>query len=150
MAEVIVQSTVNAPPELVWKSWDDFGNIAKFNPNLASSYLLGNQPTGKGATRQCNLIDGKNHIRERIVEYVENERMVLEIYDGTMPLKKAIAVIVFEPKSEVQTLVQMQMTFTPKFGPFGAAMIPMMKPKFRKMLQALLDANAEFVEAIQT
>lgn len=147
MADVIVDRIVNAPPTAVWQSWDDFGGIAAFNPNLASSHLLGSQPTGRGATRQCDMKDGKNHIRERIIEYVPNEKMVIDIYEGTMPLKKAVATITLSSLGGDRTRVVMKMEFVPKFGPLGALMVPMMKPQFRKMLQGLLDGNAAYVEA---
>lgn len=147
MAKVTVNRIVNAPVEAVWAAWDDFGNIAAFNPNLSASRLLANQTTGKGATRQCDLKDGVNHIRERIVDYVPQSRMVVDIYDGTMPLKAAVATITLAPQSDARTKVEMTMEFTPKFGLLGALMVPMMKPQFSKMLQALLAGNADFVEA---
>ncbi|MEM7643951.1 MAG: SRPBCC family protein [Pseudomonadota bacterium] len=148
MAHVTVDCIVNAPRLDVWSSWDDFGSIAAFNPNLSGSHLLDTQTTGLGATRQCDLSDGKNHIRERIVDYVPGERMAVDIYDGTMPLKSAKAIITLTPEGQNRTLVRMRMEFVPKFGPLGALMVPMMKPQFRKMLQALLDGNAAHVERL--
>ena len=149
MAKVTANRIVNASSDAVWSSWDNFGNIAAFNPNLKGSHLLSDQATGKGATRQCDLKDGRNHIRERIVDYVPQTRMVIDIYDGTMPLKAAVATITVAPLSGARTKVEMTMEFKPKFGLLGALMVPMMKPQFSKMLQALLDGNAKFVEAEQ-
>ena len=151
MADVTVNRTVNAPVADVWAAWDDFGAIERFNPNLKASYLIGDSadqgpPTGVGATRQCDLKDGRNHIRERIVDYAPERRMVVDIYDGTMPLESATATITFEPTAAERTRVTMRMDFRPKFGPLGTLMVPMMKPQFRRMLQGLLDANAAFVE----
>ncbi|MEM7056052.1 MAG: SRPBCC family protein [Pseudomonadota bacterium] len=147
MAKVAVTTTVKAPLEQVWASWDDFGNIYRFNPNLKGSYLLpGSQPTGPGARRQCDLADGKNYIREKIIGYQDQKEMVIDIYEGTMPLKSAVAILSFRSTGSDQTVVTMEMDFKPKFGPIGALMVPMMKPKFRQMLQALLDANAAYVE----
>lgn len=151
MAKVTVTRTVKAPLEQVWASWDDFGNIYRFNPNLKGSHLLqGSQPTGAGARRQCDLADGKNYIRERIIGYRDQEEMVIDIYEGTMPLKSAVATLSFQPAGTGQTAVKMEMDFSPKFGPLGAVMVPLMKPKFRQMLQALLDANAAYVEQGKT
>lgn len=148
MANVTVTRLVAAPVDAVWAAWDDFGNIAAFNPNLAASRSLpGSAATGEGATRQCDLKDGKNHIRERIVEYVPHDRMVVDIYEGTMPLKRAVATIALRPEGAGRTRIVMAMDFSSKFGPLGAIMVPMMKPQFRRMLQALLDGNAAYVEA---
>lgn len=147
MAQVTVDRIVEATPAEVWASWDDFGNIAAFNPNLKGSHLLADKPTGLGATRQCDLKDGRNHIRERIVDYVPSRKMVVDIYEGTMPLRTAVATITLDPVGPDRTRVTMRMEFAPKYGPFGALMVPMMKPQFRKMLRALLDGNAAHVEA---
>lgn len=147
MPEVTVSRTINAPLPDVWAAWDDFGNIAKFNPNLNSSHsLTGSHATGQGATRQCNLADGKTYLHERIVEYVPQTRMVIDIYDGNMPVKHAVATLNLRASGRERTEVSLTMGFTPKFGLLGRMMVPMMKPQFRKMLNALLDGNANFVE----
>ena len=146
MAYVTVNRTINAPIETVWESWDDFGGIYKFNPNLKYSRLLdGSQPTGEGAKRQCDINDGKNWIREKVVEYVPRKRMKIDIYEGTMPLKSAIATLQFDQISAKRTDVTMTMEFEPKMGLLGKMMIPMMKPKFKGMLNALLEGNDAFV-----
>ncbi|MEM0949509.1 MAG: SRPBCC family protein [Pseudomonadota bacterium] len=145
MAKIVVDQIVDASPEQVWLSWDDFGNIARFHPGLKSSHLLADKPTGLGATRQCDMKDGKNFIRERIIGYAPNERMEIDIYEGTMPLKRAVATLTLSPAGAQKTRIQMNMEFTPKFGVLGLLMIPMMKPQFRKLLQALLSKNAEHV-----
>lgn len=147
MPTVTVHRTINAPLSEVWAAWDDFGNIAKFNPNLSSSHSLpGSQPTGQGATRQCNLADGKNHIRERIIDYAPRSRIVVDIYEGTMPLQRAVATVTLRAAGRERTEIDMKMEFVPKFGLLGRMMVPMMKPQFRKMLNGLLGANANFVE----
>ncbi len=146
MAIVTVNRTIDAPVEKVWKSWDDFGSIYKFNPNLNHSCLLeDSQPSGKGAKRQCNINDGKNWIREEVLDYKPNQSMTINIYEGTMPLKQAIATLRFQPVTQSQTEVIMTMEFQPKMGLLGKLMVPMLKPKFKKMLNALLVGNDEFV-----
>jgi hypothetical protein len=70
MARVVVEQIFKSPISDVWKSWDKFGDIDAFNPNLKRSFLLeGSHSTGLGATRQCDLADGKNYIREKIIAY---------------------------------------------------------------------------------
>lgn len=146
MANVTVYRTIYAPIDQVWRSWDDFGNIYKFNPNLTHSRLLSSSPlTGKGAKRQCDINDGKNWIREEVVEYVPQKRMTLNIYEGTMSLKNAIATIRFRKVTANRTEVSMVLDFEPKGGLLGKLMLPIMKPKFEKMLNALLAGNDAFV-----
>ncbi len=138
---------VDAPIEDVWKAWDDFGNIANFHPGLESSHLLGgSETTGLGAERQCNLKDGKNYIQERIVDYVPNKRLSIDIYSGTMPLKSAQATVELKGLGVNRTEVRMKMDYRMKFGVLGRLMGQLMKPQFRKLLQSALDSNKAFVE----
>lgn len=146
MATVTVEKEVNAPLSRVWQSWNDFGNIYKFNPNLKHSKLLKNSPeTGLGARRQCDIKDGKNWIREKVIDYVPEQKLVIDIYEGTMPLKTAIATFHFKPMASERTHMEMTMDFVPKMGLLGKLMIPMMKPKFKQMLGLLLEGNAQYV-----
>ena len=49
METINVKKVIDAPVEKVWESWDDFGNIYKFNPGINASRLLGEDSTGIGA-----------------------------------------------------------------------------------------------------
>ncbi len=147
MATVIVSKVVRVPLSTVWNTWDKFGDIDTFNPALNRSFLLdGSAKTGLGAKRQCDFADGKNYIREQIVGYVKEKKLEVDIYDGTVPLKTAMATFDFDMQTAHQTKVTMTMTFTPKFGLLGRVLIPMMKPQFKKDMAALLDANAVHIE----
>jgi hypothetical protein len=147
MARVVVDQIVKSPVSDVWQSWDKFGDIDAFNPNLKRSFLLeGSISTGLGATRQCDLADGKNYIREKIIAYSPEKSMKVEIYEGTVPLKSATAQIDFAALGPQKTQITFTIDFTPKFGPLGAFLIPMMKPQFKKDIGALLTKNAAFVE----
>jgi len=127
MAEVTVQRTINAPVEDVWASWDAYGDIVKFNPGIARSFLLdGSSSTGLGAERQCDFPDNKNYVRERVIGYVPEKQMVIDIFDSTVPIKKAVATITFVPVGQSSTSVTMRMEFTPKLGLIGMMMSPLM------------------------
>ncbi len=146
MASVTVRRRVDAPLEKVWESWADFGNIYKFNPNLKHSRLLDGSPqSGKGAKRHCDMRDGKNWIREEVIDYELNKVMTVDIYEGTMPVKKATGTLRFKQISTHQTEIAMTLEFEPRMGILGKFMVPMMKKKFTPMLQGLLKANDEFV-----
>ena len=151
MPEITVQTTINASVEDVWKTWDDYGHIEKFNPNLSRSFLLdGSQTTGLGAERQCTLTDGKNYIQERIVEYKPNQRMKVEIFDGTFPLKENFATIDMRQTGPNRTDLHFKMEFVPKYGLLGRLMVPLMKPQFRKLLGKVVEANKAYVERGET
>lgn len=147
MATVTVETVIEAPIAEVWDVWDDFGRIDQFNPNVSKSFLIdGSASTGLGAKRQCDLADGKNHIQERIIDYVPERRMVVDIFDGTIPIKSAVARIELRPLGGARTELTFTMTFVPKMGFVGRLLAPIMKPQFRKQIARLLSANREFIE----
>jgi len=150
MAEVIVETTVKAPVNKVFLSWnDEFGDIYKYHPGLTNSYLLTDSPvkSGLGAKRHCEMSDGKNWIREKIVSVKQDEELVLDIYEGTMPVKNAVGTLQFTAIDGSKTSVKMKMSFDPKMGFLGRLMLPIMKKQFRPILQGLLESNAQYVEA---
>lgn len=148
MSKVIVSKRVNASVEDVWKSWDDFGNIYKYNPALKASRLLSRSdaPTRVGTQRQCDMADGKNWVREEVIEYKPGKSMKIDVYDGSLPLKSMTASIEIEEISKQRSRVRFTADFVPKFGIIGRLMAPLMKRQFEPLLQSLLDGNAEYVE----
>lgn len=146
LPSVSVRHAIKAPLARVWASWNDFGGIYKFHPALKHSRLLPGSPaTGVGCTRQCDMKDGKNWVRERIVAYVPEQSQVIDLYDSTMPLKRARAFLELKALSVDETEVVMTMRFEPKMGFLGRLMVPMMKMQFKKMLNSVLLANDTFV-----
>ncbi len=147
MAEVVVTQEVNAPLADLWQSWDSFDEIYRFNPVINQSPLLPRSaPTGMGAERVCKHIDGKTYLKERIIGYQPEEHIVVDIFDANLPLKKAVVTLDFVALSPDQSRVTMRISFTPKFGPVGWLIAPLMKSQFRKGLSDLLSSNARFVE----
>ena len=147
MAKIQVKQTVKAQREEVFATWNDFGNIYKFHPGLKHSRLINqSQNGGLGAQRQCNLKDGKNWLKEKVTTFVPNQRMVIDIYQSSMPLKSARAELDFRSVGE-NTEVSFTIHFTPGMGPFGYLMLPMMKMQFKGMIRDMLKSNAEFVES---
>jgi len=62
MATVTATKKIHAPVEKVFATWnDEYGDIYKFSPGLSHSELLETSPapSGKGALRHCDLVDGK-------------------------------------------------------------------------------------------
>ena len=147
MATVSVNKRVKAPITDVWASWDDFGNIYKFNPSVKHSELLdtGKASTGLGARRHCDLVDGKTWVQEEIIDYQPQSKLKVVIFDGNMPLKTAVATFAFKRAGKDETDIDLTMEFIPKFGPIGQLMVPLMKPQFKKILGEMLEGNALYV-----
>lgn len=89
---------IEAPKERVWSALADFGNVYLWNPAVDHSRSTSDVPNGIGATRHCDLTISKASIEERVVEWVENERMRVEIFDGrrTPPFREAWGDITLE------------------------------------------------------
>jgi hypothetical protein len=148
MAQVILARRIDTALADVWASWNDFGNIFKFNPNLADSRLITDtsKPTRVGTRRQCDLSDGKNWVREEIIDYRPMQRMTIAVYESTVPVKSMLVKLEFEEISALRTRVRLTADFEPKFGVLGRLMIPLMKKEFEKLLGAMLDGNAEYLQ----
>lgn len=147
MAEIVVSRLVNAPLAELWQSWDRYDEIYRFNPVINQSPLLPQSAsTGIGAARHCKHVDGKTYLKERIIGYQPQEHLVIDVFDANVPLKEAVVTLDFAALSAEQSRVTMRIRFTPKFGPIGWLMTPLIKKQFRKGLSDLLIANANFVE----
>jgi len=147
MKSVTVEAIVDASVDKVWASWDDFGRVARFHPGIKASRLLaGSSPSGMGARRQCDLSgNGKQFVREKIVAYDPPNRMVIDIYETTVPIRSAQATLHLSPAGSGRTRVEMTMQFTPGMGLLGRLMSPMMTSQFRSMLGRVLKGNSAFV-----
>lgn len=147
MKTITVEETVAASVDDVWSSWDRFGDVARFHPGIKASRLLaGSAASGLGARRQCDLSEGgKQFVREKIVAYEPPHRMVIDIYEATVPIRSAQATLTLSPRGANQTHVTMTMAFTPGMGLLGRLMSPMMASQFRSMLAKVLKSNAAFV-----
>ena len=147
MHEIVVKREVNVPLATLWESWDDFANIDKFNPNLNRSFTINDtKATGLGAERQCDFSDGKNHIQERVTVYEPEKRLLVDIYDGSVPLKRAEGDFTFRALSPTRSEVTMTFRFTPKFGLLGRLMAPLIRSQFHPALAKLLDGNKAYLE----
>ena len=145
MAHLRVTHSTTASPAACWALMSNFVNIDFFNPNLKSSHLLAGSPEhGVGMTRQCDLIDGKNYIREKVIDWQEGRSYTVDIYDGTMPVRKSKTTLGLSPRADGGTDLYMDFTYTPKYGPLGAVMnVLAMRSMFRALLKKVLTGLSE-------
>ncbi len=147
MANVTMKKDIDAPAEQTWAQWDDFANIYLFNPNIRASRLINDSAaTGQGAQRHCDMEDGKNWLKEKIVGYTPGRQMVVEIYETSLPMKSAIATVTVEPIGGARSRLTFSMDFEPGMGIIGKLMVPMMKSKFSGLLSKMMNASAAHVE----
>lgn len=119
MHTVRVTREIDAPADDVWKVLDDFGGVAKYNPNVEMSGVVAGPDTGTGATREC-ILDGGERIEEEIVEYDSGTGYTVNFTDvGDFPLKENVVDIRVESIDETTSVVTMTSNCTPRFGPVG-------------------------------
>ena len=132
--------TLNHGVEALWSVLSDFENVADWNPTLQSAHLLGTQKRGVGASRQCTLNDGKNHVEERVIRWEEGRLLEIEIVDGTLPFRKASVLVELESESPKRTRVHMTTSFEPKGGALGSVAAEIvLKPMLRRLFGRLFD-----------
>ncbi len=137
--------TLQTSASNAWIALREFGDIDRFNPNLKESHLLEGSPaTGIGARRHCTMSDGKNYIREEVIDWREGQGYTVDIFEGTMPLRTAQATLRIEPSGASACEVSMSLTYEPKFGALGAVLDVVM---LRRML---LGSCAKVLEGLRS
>jgi len=151
MHTVSVTKRIDASFEDVWSVLDDFGGIANYHPNIATSEIVAGPDTGKGATRECVFHDG-GRVEEAIVSYASEGGYVVDFVDvGDLPLKENVVSIDADTIDDGTTSVTMTANFTPKFGPVGWVMATvMMKPRFRETFEETLEGLESYVQRRRT
>ena len=82
---------IAAPVETVWAVLDDFGDIQRWNPGVATSALTSSGPVSEGTTRRCDFAPF-GAVNERIERHVPNERLTVDIYETfKLPISDSIA-----------------------------------------------------------
>lgn len=143
-----VEKTINAPKDKVWALLADFKNIDFFNDAINKSYLINDSENGGlGATRHCDLSDGKNFLRERVLKWEDGVGMTIDIYDTSMPLKSNIVRFEIEEFDD-KTKARMIFDYEMKFGILGKLMSRLGLTAFmRKQTNLVLDGLAAKAEA---
>ncbi len=141
MSHIAVSRTLSFPVTRVWTALADFGGVHRYSAGVESSPINPGTPaTGVGAERNCKLYDG-NNIQERITEFVDNERLGIEVFQTSMPIKRAQVQFQLVSTKDSGCELSMTMDYTLKFGLVGKLMdAMMMKAAMTKSLARLLAA----------
>ena len=121
-----VKRTMNLSRSEIWKVMADFPNIHVWNSGVKHSESIGESVEGVGAERLCTFVPF-GQADETVAEWVENERMVIDIHSVKgLPLKRGRAS--FEMSGDDQTTLTIVYRYQPNF------MGRLMGPIFRMML----------------
>jgi len=141
MSQITVSHVLSSPVASVWAKLADFGGVHRFAAEIESSPINPGTPsTGVGAERSCHLYDD-NNLQERITEFVEDRRLGVEVFESSMPLKRASALFELTPTSGDCELT-LTFDYEVKYGLIGKAMDAivmrrMMTKNFGALLRAL-------------
>jgi uncharacterized protein YndB with AHSA1/START domain len=129
MSVFTVTRTLKHPVKQVWALLDDFGGIHRWSAGVKSSPINAGTPEhGVGSERHCSLYDG-NSIQERVTESVDQQRLALEVFKSSMPLKRGSALFELAPTAEGGTQLSMTFDYDMKYGILGKAMDALMVRK---------------------
>jgi len=147
MSHIRVELPIAAPTETVWPLLADFGAIDVFNPSVSKSRVINGSPaSGVGSERQCDLSDGRNWIRERVVEWNEGRSYAVDIYEGTMPIEGIRTYLGVTP-ADGGSRGFMDMTYTPKFGLAGRLLDALvLKTMMRRTMTGVLRGLRDMAE----
>lgn len=141
------QVHVDAPPERVWATIADFGNVANYNPGVSSSHSTSDEPTGLGATRHCDLTRFGASLEERIVGFEENERLDIDIYDAKrLPGFTGLGATFRVEANGGGTILEGALRYDTTLGPVGAAIGAATRRQNAKAWKAFLAGIKEHVE----
>lgn len=153
MTKFSVSVKVDAPTEKVWEVLADLGSIYKWNPGVAHSHSTSDAPGGEGATRHCDIQNGKikmGYLEERAFNWCEGEGYTIDIYASTMPMKSSIVGFDIRPDGD-GTIVTVTPEYNMKFGPLGLIMDTLMgRRMFKKGMRGLLAGLKYHVETSET
>jgi len=146
MAYTTVSRTIDAPPDLVFKTISNISNYTKAVPDIVSIELLSDVETGVGTRfREIRTMKGREATTElEVTEFVENDRIrFLADVGGT------IWDTVYTVKSTgAQTGLELTMESRPyRFLP--RLMNPLMKGILRKALEKDMDCVKVYCEQNQ-
>ena len=86
MAEIVEETRIGRPPDDVWATLADFGNIARWAPNVDHSCLTTEQPDGAGAARRVQV--GRNVLLERVIVWEPGHTLSYELL-GLPPIVRS-------------------------------------------------------------
>lgn len=138
---------IHATKEEVWDVvFNQFGDVAKFNPVIDSSKHHAGDSGEIGCERECQ-IDSRHKVVERITDAKENEWMEIDIIDGGLPMMgdtSARFEIKDGPEGTTHVVMKAFYVTKPRF------MAPLMKPMMKKLFFRILVGLKYYLETGET
>ena len=120
MKTIDAEATTTAPPAAVWALLEDAGSWARWG-SWSETGVEGGGPHEPGAIRY--LVKKPYRIRERVTDWVPEQRMGYELLEG-MKVRGYNATVTLEPTASGGTTVRWHSTYE-HAGPFTAMVLRM-------------------------
>jgi uncharacterized protein YndB with AHSA1/START domain len=119
MSAITIETTIAAPKERIWDIVADLKSIPDYHPWVTRAVLAPGPKAGVGAGRMVHMRDGKNWLNERLVDWDEGNRMVVDVIGTSYPLSTRVVTTELEEVDGRHTRVKVTANYRFKFGPIG-------------------------------
>lgn len=111
---------IEASPDEVWAALSKLDALHEYDPGIAKSTLRGDQGSGLGAERQCDIKAG-GWFRERVTVWEPGRALELTLYACTLPVRKLRHHYTLRADNG-GTRVEQTQEYSLKYGPLGAVL----------------------------
>ncbi len=138
-------TVASAPKEVVWDILADFGNIASWTDQVKTSEIQGDQATGLGTVRTCELAPFGSTI-ETVTGWEEGESITLDVVPKGMPVKSSHTTFTVKALDGDKTEITMETTAEPKGGILKGTVSKRLEKGLPKALNGLVNDLAKAAE----
>jgi hypothetical protein len=136
----------NCSPDRVWALLADLEAVQRYNPGVQTATIEGEQRTGVGARRACELVP-KGRVVERVTHWEDRRALGLEVAESDWPIHFMRWVTRLEVQGGATRITQ-ELEYKVKFGPLGWALDHLvMKKKLTSSIDKVLARLIEQAEA---
>jgi hypothetical protein len=107
----------NCPAERVWEALADLEAVARYNPSVRSANIHGEQRTGVGAKRDCELAPS-GRVLERVTVWEPGRAVGLEVVESDWPIH-FMRWVTRVDASEGGCVIRQDLEYEVKFGALG-------------------------------
>jgi hypothetical protein len=133
-------------PGRVWALLADLEAVQRYNPGVRVAKIQGDQRTGVGAARLCELLP-KGRVVERVTLWDDGRALGLEVAESDWPVRFMRWVTRLEPH-EGRTRITQELEYRLKFGPLGWLLDRLaMERKLRSTLDGIFASLVKHAES---
>jgi len=150
MTTLTNQITIAAPRRAVWQALTDLDLLDQYDPGVRSCQLVGEQDSGLGAQRRCDLRPAGWFI-ERVAAWRPEEALAFELVTCSFPvsgLRHDYTLTQAADHTGARTIVTQVMTYELKYGLAGKALdVAVMRRQWDRGIKGFLHGLQRHVQA---